>query len=147
MPLYFYSTREPYGEFSNFALYGVKIDGEWWPTTEHYFQAQKFEDAAYRRKIRDAHSPKLAADLGRSRRVPLRPNWESVKDDVMRACVLKKFETHSDLRELLLSTGDEEIVENAPGDYYWGIGKDGSGKNMLGKILEEVRAKLKNAAC
>ncbi|MCW3062545.1 MAG: Swarming motility protein ybiA, partial [Capsulimonas sp.] len=84
MPLYFYSTREPYGEFSNFALYGVKIDGEWWPTTEHYFQAQKFEDAAYRRKIRDAHSPKLAADLGRSRRVPLRSDWESVKDDVMR---------------------------------------------------------------
>ncbi|MCW3060810.1 MAG: hypothetical protein JWQ02_2631, partial [Capsulimonas sp.] len=58
-----------------------------------------------------------------------------------------KFETHSELREMLLSTGDEEIVENAPGDYYWGIGKDGSGKNMLGKILEEVRAKLKSAAC
>jgi ribA/ribD-fused uncharacterized protein len=147
MPLYFYSTREPYGEFSNFALYGVKIDGEWWPTTEHYFQAQKFEDPAYRRKIQGAHSPKLAADLGRSRRVPLRSDWESVKDDVMRACVLKKFETHSELREMLLSTGDEEIVENAPGDYYWGIGKDGSGKNMLGKILEEVRAKLKSAAC
>ena len=143
MPISFYSTREPYGEFSNFAKFGVKIGGEWWPTTEHYFQAQKFDAPDYRRKIRDADTPKRAADLGRSRSIPLRPDWESVKDDVMRACVLKKFETHPDLRALLLSTGDEELIENAPGDYYWGCGKDGLGKNMLGKILEEVRAALR----
>lgn len=61
----------------------------------------------------------------------------------MRRAVLKKFQAHADLRATLLDTGDEELVENAPGDYYWGCGADGSGKNMLGRILMEVRAALR----
>ena len=74
--------------------------------------------------------------------MPLRKDWELAKDDVMRRAVLKKFETHADIREVLLGTGDEALVENAPGDFYWGCGADGSGKNMLGRILVEVRAKF-----
>jgi ribA/ribD-fused uncharacterized protein len=60
----------------------------------------------------------------------------------MRRAVLKKFQTHPQLKALLISTGDQEIVENAAGDYYWGCGADGSGKNMLGKILQEVRDQI-----
>jgi hypothetical protein len=62
----------------------------------------------------------------------------------MRKAVLRKFETHKDIREVLLSTGDELIVENSPIDYYWGCGKDGSGKNRLGEILMEVREILRH---
>ena len=142
MPLYFYSTREPFGEFSNFSAHGVKIDGQYWPTTEHYFQAQKFDDGAYREKIRGAHSPKQAAEWGRSRAVPLRSDWEEIKEDVMYQAVRAKFEAHADLKMLLLSTGAEEIIENAPGDYYWGCGKDGNGKNRLGVLLMRVREEL-----
>ena len=142
MPIYFYSTREPFGEFSNFSAHGVTIDGQYWPTTEHYFQAQKFADTAYREKIRGAHSPKQAAEWGRSRAVPLRSDWEAVKEDVMYRAVRAKFETHPELKTLLLSTGAEEIIENAPGDYYWGCGKDGSGKNRLGVLLMRVREEL-----
>ena len=86
----------------------------------------------------------IAARMGRSRKRPLRKDWESAKDDIMRRAVLKKFETHADIREILLGTGDEPIVENAPGDFYWGCGADGSGKNMLGRILVEVRAILRD---
>lgn len=143
MTIYFYSTREKFGEFSNFSNHGVELDGLWWPTTEHYFQAQKFEDTEYREKIRRAKTSKDAANLGRSRSIPLRADWEEVKDSVMEKAVLKKFQTYAELKELLLSTGDEEIVENAPGDYYWGCGKDGTGKNMLGKILQKVREELR----
>src|SRR5579871_1586392 len=99
MPVYFYSTREAYGEFSNFARYGVAMDGQWWPTTEHYFQAQKFEDPAYRETIRNAATAKRAAELGRSRAMPLRDDWELVKDDIMYCAVLKKFLTHQKLRD------------------------------------------------
>ena len=63
----------------------------------------------------------------------------------MRKAVLKKFQTHPKLRELLISTGREDIVENAPGDFYWGCGVDGSGKNMLGKVLQEVRFQIQDA--
>ena len=73
--------------------------------------------------------------MGRSRKHPLRRDWEHVKGDVMRKPVRAKFETHADLREQLLATGDEELVEDTPHDDYCGRGRDGSGKNMLGRIL------------
>ncbi|AKG20473.1 NADAR family protein [Calothrix sp. 336/3] len=143
MPIYFYTTIEEYGAFSNFSRHGVELDGLWWMTVEHYFQGQKFLDLDYQEKIRNAHTPKQAAELGRSRKVPLRSDWEIVKDGIMLLAVRKKFSTHGAIRELLLSTGDEEIIENAPGDYYWGCGKDGTGLNKLGKILQQVRQELR----
>ena len=142
MVIYFYTTQDEYGEFSNFSKHGIEVDGLWWKTVEHYFQAQKFSDAIYQEKIRLAHSPKQAAELGRSRKLPIRSDWEHVKDEIMFKAVMKKFLTHPSLKQLLLDTEDQEIIENAPGDYYWGIGKDGTGQNKLGQILIKVRNKL-----
>lgn len=121
----------------------MTLDGVWWPTSEHYFQAQKFVGTPHADQIRQVKLPKDAARLGRQRTRPLRPDWEAVKDDVMRQAVLCKFETHADIRDILLSTGHQDLVENAPGDYYWGCGQNGTGKNMLGKILMEVRERLR----
>ena len=147
MPIYFYSVREePYGGFSNFSPHGFEHQGLWWPTSEHFFQAQKFVadpgTAPWAEHIRTARKPKDAANMGRDRKYRLRPDWEAIKDDLMRLAVRLKFEAHADLRELLLATGSEPIVENAPGDFYWGCGADGSGKNMLGIILVETRELL-----
>jgi hypothetical protein len=142
--IYFYSDRErPYGCFSNFSRHGFVLDGNYWPTSEHYFQGQKFAGTPHEDQIRAAPTPKIAAEMGRDRKRPLRPDWEQVKDDVMRRAVRAKFQTHADIREILLGTGDAPLVENAPGDYYWGCGKDGSGKNRLGQILMEVREALR----
>lgn len=81
--------------------------------------------------------------MGRSRKRPLRNDWESVKDLIMRQAVLAKFTQHDDLRELLLATGDAKLVEQTTNDSYWGDGGDGRGKNMLGRILMEVREQLR----
>jgi len=118
------------------------VDGIWWPTVEHYFQAQKFAGTPHAVQIQRALTPKQAAEIGRNRQLPLRSDWEHVKDQVMFKAILRKFETHKGLRTLLLSTGEEEIVESAPRDYYWGCGVDGSGQNKLGKLLMEVRSNL-----
>ncbi len=140
MAIYFYSDREqPYGCFSNFSAHGFVLDDLYWPTSEHYFQAQKFAGTPIAEKIRGLNKPKEAANMGRDRSFPLRSDWESVKDDVMRRAVLAKFQTHGDIRSILLGTGDEDLVENAPGDYYWGCGTDGTGQNKLGLILMELR--------
>jgi ribA/ribD-fused uncharacterized protein len=145
MAIYFYVAREePYGCFSNFSPHGVDLDGAWWPTVEHYFQAQKFAGTPHAEAVRRARSPKDAKNLGHDRKHPLRPDWEQVKDDVMRRAVLHKFATHDKIRAVLLGTGDELLVENAPHDYYWGCGADGSGQNKLGTILMEVRALLRD---
>src|SRR5262249_13456029 len=134
-----------YGEFSNFARFSFVLDGQDWPTSEHYFQAQKFTDAAYRERIRAAASPMIAARLGRSRKVPIRGDWEQVKLDVMRSAVRQKFAAHAQLAELLLATGDDELIEAAPRDSFWGCGNDGTGQNWLGQILMETRSELRAA--
>lgn len=143
MAINFYSTKDEYGEFSNFSKHPFEADGVMWPTSEHYFQAQKFDDKDYQEKIRTTPSAMIAARLGRSRKVPIRSDWEETKDEVMFRAVLAKFQTHAELKELLLSTGQEEIVEKTSKDYYWGCGTDGTGKNMLGKILMRVRDELR----
>jgi hypothetical protein len=126
--------------------YSIVIGKKRWPTSEHYFQAQKFRDRKNQEDIRKANSPMLAARWGRDRKRKLRRDWESVKVNVMREAVLAKFTQHRDLRELLMSTGDATIVEHTDHDDYWGDGGDGRGKNMLGRILLDVRRALRNGA-
>lgn len=142
----FYSVGDEYGEFSNFALYPIKLDGKTWPTSEHYFQAAKFSKKADQEAVRKANSPMLAARNGRDRRRKLRRDWESAKVGVMRKAVLAKFSQHEELRDLLLSTNESKIVEHTENDNYWGDGGDGGGKNMLGKVLMEVRSEIRRRA-
>jgi ribA/ribD-fused uncharacterized protein len=142
--IYFYSTSGPYGCFSNFSRHPVKLDGKTWKTSEHYFQAQKFAGTKHELDVFNADSPKTAAEIGRDRKKPLRPDWEIVKDDIMRKVILAKFNQHKQLKKKLLDTGDAELIEHTTNDKYWADGGDGSGKNMLGKILMEVRDRLKN---
>jgi ribA/ribD-fused uncharacterized protein len=141
----FYRVTEEYGCFSNFARYPIILKGKRWPTSEHYFQAQKFAGTEHEEMIRLAKSPKIAAGMGHSRKRPLRPDWEEVKDDVMREAVLAKFTQHKKTRRILLDTGDALLVEHTWRDSYWGDGGDGQGMNRLGQILMEVRAKLAEA--
>ena len=126
MPILFYShTKGPYVAFSNFSPHSFELDGAVWPTVEHYFQAAKFPGTEHAEAIRLARTPTLAKRLGRSR------------------AVHQKFASHPDLRQLLLETGDEDLIEDAPRDYYWGRGARGTGKNRLGVILMDVRSALR----
>lgn len=138
----FYAVGDDYGEFSNFAPYPIRVSGKSWPTSEHYFQAQKFTDPAAREAIRRAKTPMIAARLGRDRSQRLRPDWDRARIDVMRTALRAKFTQHHELGSLLRSTGDAQLVEHTENDAFWGDGGDGSGHNMLGRLLMELRAEL-----
>ena len=145
--IHFYRPKDPYGEFSNFSPHPVEIDGRVWPTSEHYFQAQKFAGTEHEERVRLAKSPMIAATLGRNRNLPLRRDWELVKEQVMLTALRAKFTQHPALRELLLGTGKVELVEHTTNDRYWGDGGgNGSGKNRLGHLLMELREELKTDA-
>lgn len=154
MAIKFYTTKTKYGCFSNFSRHGFFLDGNYWPTSEHYYQSQKFagtgvtveengKTVLYEDVIRNAPNPKTAADLGRDKTKPMRSDWDEVKDDVMRKVVMHKFTVHEACRKTLLETGEDELIEDSPVDWYWGCGSDGSGKNMLGVILMETRKALR----
>ena len=99
MAIYFYMANEEYGCFSNFSHYGFIVDRKWWMTSEHYFQGKKFEGTEYEDKIRLLDNPMMAADLGRDRTLPLRKDWEDVKDDIMRKAVFEKFLQNKELQK------------------------------------------------
>lgn len=141
----FYSTTGEYGCFSNFSRHAITLKGKRWPTSEHYFQAQKFAGEPDEEEIRTAAKPSLAASMGRDRKRPLRRDWESVKEKVMLDALRAKFTQHEDLKAVLLGTGDAALVEHTANDAYWGDGGDGSGKNRLGHLLMRLRAELRTA--
>jgi N-glycosidase YbiA len=144
MVIKFYSTDEDYGNFSNFSRHPITLDDRVWPTSEHYFQAQKFIDSpGYQEQIITAETPQEAAQLGRDKTYSIRKDWDSIRNDVMRLAVLQKFSEHQILRDELLSTEEEKIVEVTTDDYHWGEGSEGTGTNMLGIILMEVRYALR----
>ncbi|THF84850.1 NADAR family protein [Deinococcus sp. KSM4-11] len=145
-PILFYATDKPYGEFSNFSRHPIELDGLVWPTSEHYFQAQKFVGTPHVEEVRAQPTPMLAAQLGRRRDLPFRTDWEAAKDDVMRVALHAKFTQHADLRALLLGTGEAVLVEHTRNDAYWADGGDGSGRNRLGELLMELRGQLRGGA-
>ncbi len=145
MTIRFYRAKDPFGELSNHSNHGFELDGLFWPTVEHYFQAQKFAGIEHAEAIRLAPTPMAAKRLGQRRDLSVRPDWEEVKESVMLRATLAKFETHADACAVLLATGDDVLVEDAPTDYYWGCGADGSGLNRYGYVLMQARALLRES--
>lgn len=142
--IHFYRVDEPYGFMSNFARYPIHVDGREWPSSEHFFQAQKFAGGAEEEQVRAARTPRDAARLGRT--LPgLRRDWDAVKDDAMLRALRAKFTQHPDLRAQLVATGDCSLVEHTTNDAYWAGGGDGTGLNRLGELLMQVRAELREA--
>lgn len=143
----FYQVNKPYGYFSNFAAYPISLKEKSWATTEHYYQAQKFVGTKYEEEVRQAPTPCAAAEMGRDRNKPLRPDWETVKCKIMKEALYAKFTQHSQLTEWLLQTGDQELIEHTKNDNYWGDGGDGTGLNMLGQLLMSIRELLQSPHC
>lgn len=141
--IYFYSPRFQYGVFSNYASYSFSADGLYWKTSEHYFKAQKFvENPEYFNRIYRASSPSEASYLGRDRRIPMRYDWEFVKNGVMKKALLAKFRQNKIIKNELLLTNGKQLVEKTSSDYYWGCGSNKTGRNMLRKLLMDVRDQL-----
>lgn len=140
----FYKTKGEHGCFSNFSKHPFKLKGHIWPTSEHYYQAQKFAGTEHENEIRLAKSAWVAAKQGRERHRQLRKDWESIKEQVMYDALKAKFTQNEHCKEVLLSTGDMKIVEENSTDYYWGEGANGKVKNRLGILLMRLRDELKN---
>lgn len=141
------SFRGEYNFLSNF--YCTKpftYNGMLFSNVECAFQSQKTLDRE-KQILFQYKTPKDAKRLGKT--VPLRSDWEEVKRDIMLDLLRIKF-SDLELRQKLLNTGDETLVEgNTWGDRYWGAVYDAQrhkyiGKNYLGKLLMQVREEIRN---
>ena len=138
------SFRGAYRFLSNFYTAPVSIYNVSYPSVEHAYQAMKFLDPEYQEKIRQASSPSIAKNLGKSQE-GRRVDWKDVKIQYMKYLVWTKFHDNPHLKILLLGTEDKILEEgNTWGDIFWGI-CNGAGQNHLGKILMETRELLRRS--
>ena len=147
MAIKFTKTNTRYGCFSNFYPCKVEYDGLVYGNSEAAWQAQKTLDMEQREKF-CGYTASGSKKMGR--KVSLRPDWEEIKYKLMVDVCYAKFSQNTELGRILLSTGNEEIIENTTGwhDNIWGncecpkcINK--TGQNLLGKALMEVRNALR----
>jgi len=157
--LFYARDRELFGFLSNFHECPIVLDGETWPSVEHYYQAQKSRRSEYRHLIRNAISPGQARRLGADPSLPMnrsaqswfrtagariRADWPKIKLETMRIALQAKFTQHPELVRRLLATGTAELIEDSDSDQFWGIGENGDGLNWLGRLLMEVRQMTSN---
>jgi ribA/ribD-fused uncharacterized protein len=143
--IYFYGHTLPYYEFSNFYYRDIVIDNQIYKTVEHYYQSNKFlpNHPEIADLIRSAKTPGECFKLSRKYCKYVTADWhETKKHEIMKQALLAKFTQHSDLKTILINTGDKILVEHTTKDKEWADGGDGTGKNLLGKYLMELRTAL-----
>ena len=148
-----YKTKEDFGGLSNMASgYPLQINGVRILTTEALYQACRFPHMPeVQREIIGQHSPMTAKMKSKPHRKDSRPDWEDVRYKVMRWCLrVKLAQNYDEFGRLLLATRDRPIVEQSRKDDYWGAklvdeaGDTLIGQNVLGRLLMELREKLKD---
>ena len=124
---------------SNFYPSPFVLGEKLYKTNEHYYQSQKAANKKDREIIRLAATPGKAKRLGRN--VEIIDVWEETKDLVMTTGLKAKFDGNPGLRNLLLATGDQTLIEgNYWNDKYWGkCLKTNEGGNKLGRLLMNLR--------
>lgn len=132
-----------YEFLSNFSYSPFTYKDVYYPTVEHFFQANKTTNEKIRNEIAAVPTPSQAKYRGRA--VQLRSDWRKIRINVMEIGLREKFNQNPDLKQKLLDTGDAYLEEgNTWGDRYWGV-CNGYGENHLGQLLMKLREEYKNA--
>lgn len=135
-----------FGAFTFLSNFYILENGVWFeemcfPSVEHAYQAAK-----YPRNLRAEFigvTPGRAKKLGALAKIDTR-KWQKQKYNIMYELVRQKFANNTQLREMLWMTDGCTLEErNNWGDTDWGTDPDGKGENNLGKILMNVRERLK----
>jgi len=132
-----------YRWLSNFLPCRVEWEGRVYRSAEAAYQSGKYPPAE--RDVFTTLEPDPAKQLSRVKPYDAAA-WERRKERVMGEVVWAKFSQNPELAANLLATGDRALEEtNWWGDTFWGVAK-GEGKNVLGRILMETRARLAQRA-
>lgn len=143
-PIKFYRASGPYGWLSNLYPCPMLFAGQMFQCAEYAYQVGKPNNQEIAQWLADAPTPSLCAQAAHAL-FPwqVQSDWASSKLDRMRAVLRAKFEQHWTLQVKLFETDTSTLIEESSMDAFWGIGKKGNGKNMLGKMLMELRDQLR----
>lgn len=144
----FSNTKGKFGGLSNMAPdYTLFVNEIIIPNVEALYQACRFPlFPELQKKIISQSSPMDAKRISRENTLYTRQDWENVKFEIMRWCVMVKLvQNFESFGSLLLSTNNKPIVEYSTKDQFWGAApsddKTLKGVNALGRLLMDIREK------
>ncbi len=140
----FWEGDGEYGFLSNFSYIPVFYDNKKWLTSEHAYQAAKFDNPVVKEEILNAPTPDEAFKIGNYPENIRRNDWYEIRVQIMEDIVSEKLKQNLYLNELLLKTGNKEIIESSSTDSFWGWGPNKDGENHMGKIWMKLREKIQN---
>ncbi|MFA6271500.1 MAG: NADAR family protein [Patescibacteria group bacterium] len=136
--VFFFTTA--FYPLDNYSAHTINIWHKTFPTAEHAYQWKKFEsEEEIAERIYHAQSPEIAKQIADENKNMIEKRWYDIKRRVMKEILIAKMLQHNDVREALQRSSGRELIENSPVDSYWGCGKDGNGRNEVGKIWMEIR--------
>lgn len=125
---------------SNFWICDINYDNLSFTSVEAAYVSAKNHNLLFKKNV-SKMTPWDAKRYGRV--VTLRPDWDSVRLQVMEELLRQKFAPTSDLAKRLCDTQDAKLIEgNTWNDTFWGV-CGGYGENNLGKLLMKIREDLK----
>ncbi|MCD8345090.1 MAG: NADAR family protein [Oscillospiraceae bacterium] len=130
----------------NYSANKIEYDGWIYGTVEEAYQTSAFKGVAEDvvELIRQAKSPYEAKQISLAHKDRKRPDWETEKVVVMEELLREKVRQHPYVKEMLLKTGDNLIVEDSPKDSFWGWGPTRDGENRMGKLWMKIREEIRS---
>ncbi len=137
-----FSRFDKESPFSTVSDHPFQLEEVQWKTAEHYYQACKFKGLPYSHNIICAVSGDEAHQLGNRWLKRKVKGWKSSRQLYMTRALYRKIKEYPEVEQALKDTGNALLLETSLYDYYWGVGRDQRGENMLGKVWMDIRKKI-----
>lgn len=138
----FYDPDDKWGWLANFYTVEFRLGSYTWSSVEHCYQSFKFADDVFY-EVKNADTPSRAKKIAHDNRGLWLDEWQNIKFHVMKVCVNCKFSQNDSLADKLAKTSGAKLVEDGPHEF-WCNGDDGNGYNAMGRILMDIRSRLKS---
>jgi ribA/ribD-fused uncharacterized protein len=145
----FRKTKDRYGGLSNMCSgFPILVGNYSFLTSEHLYQVCRFNEYSDIQEVIQNEKSPMGGKMKSKRYISYtRDDWDFVRVDIMDWCIRMKLKCNwYSFGGLLLSTGENEIVEDSHKDRFWGCVLDSEGdyvgRNILGKLLMNLREEL-----
>lgn len=139
----FFSRHDTDEILGSASTHPFTLEDQEWPTAEHYYQASLFDSPNIKEKILAIQSAKEVIAFTKWKFFQKKKGWKQLRQVLMTRAIYTQCKTYPEMAEKLLATGDKKLVENSSYDYFWGCGRDRRAENTYGKVLMNVREKLR----
>ena len=135
-----YQPTGVFGKLSNQYIKLIDINGEKWKTVSNYIYANLLKNPIYRLTIKNIDNPNKLYDeyINLYKKSINDTLWDSYSIGYAHLC-----DKNPEIAKTLLETGETSLIYKS-NNILIGVNNEGKGENIIGKVLENLRYRIKN---